>query len=137
MTDMRQGYQEIAHTADWSLAVWAPDLAGLFNQAAVGMYALMQMEIDPQDEIIRDFTIESIDKETLLVDFLGELLYLGEMEGLAFHGFDLSLDVPHLQARVQGGRILSQSKEIKAVTFHNLVIRQTDGLYRTTIVFDV
>jgi len=30
------GFEEIRHTADWALRVWAPDLSTLFTQAAQG-----------------------------------------------------------------------------------------------------
>ncbi len=31
------GYEEIPHTADWSIRVWAEDLAGLLAESARGM----------------------------------------------------------------------------------------------------
>ena len=34
------GFREHAHTADWELEVWAPDLPALLEQAAHGMYAI-------------------------------------------------------------------------------------------------
>jgi hypothetical protein len=41
------GFREHAHTADWELEVWAPDLATLFVQAALGMYALSGVILQP------------------------------------------------------------------------------------------
>jgi SHS2 domain-containing protein len=36
-----------------------------------------------------------------------------------------------------GAPVESQGKEIKAVTYHNLVIQKTQQGFETTIVFDV
>jgi SHS2 domain-containing protein len=137
MTDKNRGYRELEHTADWSIEVWAPDMVGLLKEAATGMYALVQIEIEAQDEITREFSLDASDKVTLMVDYLSELLYLGETDHLAFNEFDLSLDDAQLLATVRGGRITSQTKEIKAVTYHDLNIQVTDSSLRTKIVFDV
>lgn len=132
-----QGFREIEHTADWSIEVWAPDMVGLLKEAAAGMYALSQTEIDDNFEVSRDFTLKIDDKESLVVDFLSELLYLGEMEQLAFNEFNLSLNNSLLIVTLRGGKITSQSKEIKAVTYHDLNIQTKDSLLWTNIVFDV
>ncbi|NIT59998.1 MAG: archease [Aliifodinibius sp.] len=132
-----QGFREIEHTADWSIEVWAPDMVGLLKEAAAGMYALSQTEIDDNFEVSRDFTLKIDDKESLVVDFLSELLYLGEMEQLAFNEFNLSLNNSLLIVTLRGGKITSQSKEIKAVTYHDLNIQTRDSLLWTNIVFDV
>lgn len=132
-----QGFREIEHTADWSIEVWAPDMVGLLKEAAAGMYALSQTEIDDNFEVSRDFTLKIDDRESLVVDFLSELLYLGEMDQLAFNEFNLSLNNSLLKVTLRGGKITSQSKEIKAVTYHDLNIQTRDSLLWTNIVFDV
>lgn len=132
-----QGFREIEHTADWSIEVWAPDMVGLLKEAAAGMYALSQTEIDDNFEVSRDFTLKIDDRESLVVDFLSELLYLGEMEQLAFNEFNLSLNNSLLKVTLRGGKITSQSKEIKAVTYHDLNVQTRDSLLWTNIVFDV
>ena len=71
------------------------------------------------------------------VSFLGELLFLAETEDLAFDSFFLQVDGPSLLARLEGGSILSQSKEIKAVTYHRLEISETERGLETSIIFDV
>ena len=39
------GFREHAHTADWELEVWAPDLPTLLEQAARGMYAISGVQL--------------------------------------------------------------------------------------------
>lgn len=131
------GYLEISHTADWALKVWAPDLSGLLEQAAYGMYALLQIQLQPGGRYECPLDLEAEDAESLLVSFLSELLYLTEQECLGFDAFDLAIEGFHLSGRMIGAPVESQRKEIKAVTYHNLAIQTSQQGLETTIVFDV
>lgn len=131
------GYEEIEHTADFELHVWAPSLPRLLEQAARGMYELSQTELADSPRLTREFEISFSDTESLLVDFLSELLFFGEDVSLAFDEFDLSFVGCSLKARLNGAPIDRQSKEIKAVTFHGMKISETDRGMDVNIVFDV
>jgi len=131
------GYREIEHTADWELEVWAPDLPALLEQAARGMYALAGTKLQAQPNLKQMFKLSIQDEESLLVDFLNELLWLGEEEGVAFDGFNMSIDDQYLFAELEGLPIKSLTKEIKAVTFHNMNIEHGASGLRVHIVFDV
>ena len=137
MDNTRSGFEEIEHTADWALRVWAPDLPQLFALAAQGMYGLMEIVLAQEGRSARTVEVEGIDNESLLVAFLSELLYASEMERLGFDCFAVHLSGERLQAQVEGAPIVRQKKEIKAVTFHNLQIQERDGIWWVTIVFDV
>ena len=132
-----QGFQEVEHTADWELVVWAADLPGLIEQAARGMYSLAGINLEGGSQIERSVIIRAIDSESILVGFLQELLFLAETEGIGFHGFELHLQQEELSARLTGAKIASINKEIKAVTFHNLLIEKYQDGLEARIVFDV
>jgi SHS2 domain-containing protein len=131
------GFREIEHTADWELEVWAPDILALLEQAARGMYALSGTYLEHDAFQTRVLRLPAGDPERLLVSFLSELLWIGEQEGLAFTEFQLKLENDQLLARLKGAPIAAQAKEIKAVTFHNLAIRQISAGLSVNIVFDV
>jgi SHS2 domain-containing protein len=131
------GYREIEHTADWELEVWAPDLLALLEQAARGMYALSGTRLEMGAPVTRTIELNASDPESLLVTFLGELLFLIESENLAFQQFNLHLEGKKLSARMEGAQINSRGKEIKAVTYHNLNVRQTRRGLEARIVLDV
>ena len=131
------GFQEQPHTADWALGVWAPDLVGLLQEAARGMYALMHTRLQAEPREAYRFEIAALDRETLLVMFLSELLYFTQRDDVAFDQFDLTHDGKRLIAEVEGAPIESVAKEIKAVTYHNLAVRETERGLEATIVFDV
>jgi SHS2 domain-containing protein len=131
------GYREREHTADWELEVWAPDLPRLLEQAARGMYKLtgVLLKCGPRHERIIELPV--LDAESLIVDFLSELLYLVEEEGLAFDEFSLQISQDKLIAELTGPPLESLEKEIKAVTYHKLSVRKTDLGLQVNIVFDV
>lgn len=131
------GYREIAHTADWELEVWAPDFPGLLEQAALGMYQLTGVKLASHPRKSKQISLNNPDRETLLVDFLNELLYYAESEGLAFDHFELKIEGDQMEARIDGAPITSMGKEIKATTYHNLRIIENKQKLMAKIVFDV
>lgn len=137
MSAKSAGYREIAHTADWELEVWAPNLNALLEQAARGMYTLSGAQL--QEGARQTFTLDfqAPDAESLLVSFLSELLFLSEHESVAVEQYKLSLDGYSLHAELSAAPLESIEKEIKAVTFHNLNIQAGPRGLKVRIVFDV
>ena len=131
------GFREIDHTADRQLEAWAPDLPSLFEQAARGMYSLAGVQFKAGPRVKRTLELKAEDVETLLVRFLSELLYIEEQEGLGFDGFEIILRDNFLAAHLSGAPLASRSKEIKAVTYHNLLVRTCPQGLDVNIVFDV
>ena len=130
------GFEELEHTADWELRVWAPDLSVLLGTAARGMYHLMGVVSgDFLGEIQMD--VSGFDEETILVTYLSELLLLGEEEGLMLGDYFPMVEGFRVQANVPVFAIVSQEKEIKAVTYHRMQVKQVSLGMETTIVFDV
>lgn len=149
-------YEEIHHTADWGLRVWAGDLPGLFIEAARGMLALMGArpvaahgEASAQNETgaaagsapLRRLTLTAPDAEALLVAFLSEILYLVEQERLTLEDLRLTIlpgeETWQLHAEGSPRPLASVQKLIKAVTFYNLRIQSDENGYSVEVVFDV
>lgn len=139
MAEVINGTRIVEHTADWALHVTGRDLPQLFCRAAQGMARLLagaEPVIAPEET--RAVTLESYDAEGLLVDWLGELAYWAERDGLVFPHVDMrAVTETHLDAVVRGGRPPEMQKHIKAVTYHDLAIRPADEGLEVTIVFDV
>jgi len=131
------GYEEIPHTADWSIRVWADDLAGLLTESARGMYWLAGAELVDEPRVKKTFEVEEPDGESSLVAFLSELVYYAEQENLGFDDFDIQINNGRLKAELGGAPLKSMDKAIKAVTWHNLNITETARGLEVEIVFDV
>lgn len=139
------GFEEIPHTADWSVRVWAGDLAGLLAESARAMNALAGVRLVEEERLTRDLELDAPDAESLLVIFLSELLFYQEQEGLAFDHFRLEarpeqgrrVEGLKLKAVMDGAPIQKMDKAIKAVTYHNLKIEKTARGLEVEIVLDV
>ena len=110
-----QGFREIDHAADWELEVWAPTFTGLLEQAVLGINELSGIQPVPGSEEIKKLSIEAEDLEMLLMKFLTEILFFGEVENLGFNQFLLSIQNFNIDGKIFGYRIGSIEKQIKAV----------------------
>jgi SHS2 domain-containing protein len=73
-----------------------------------------------------------------LVEWLNELLYLGETAGLLLCAFEIeSLTDTDLRGRVGGFPAQETMSDIKAATYHDLVLKEEPGGWSTLITFDV
>lgn len=131
------GYKEIDHIADLALMVWAEDFYSLLKQSAKGMYDLMDVELNHNCGAQNTFRIFAGTSETLLVDFLSEVLYLIEDKGQAFETFSFCKEEGELVINADGYEVRSIGRQIKAVTFHDLEIKETHTGVTVTITFDV
>jgi SHS2 domain-containing protein len=131
-------FEEIEHTADLAIRAYGQDMRELFANAAYGMFALMAEPSLEGPVRKQEVSLEAMDYESLLVDWLNELIYLHEVEGETYSQFTIeTLSPTKLKAHVIGGPTEYKTKAIKAATFHDLAIKETaDGLV-ATIVFDV
>lgn len=131
------GYEEVDHTADIALKVWGEDFQTLLSQAAEGFYVLIGVEPLLNDPVDTCFVIPLDDYENVIVDFLNELLYLLEERGQTFTGFAFTEKEDNLVIRASGFKALSQDRYIKAVTFHDLNIEESEHGLEVIITFDV
>jgi SHS2 domain-containing protein len=132
-------FREIDHTADLALHVTAETLAGLLIDAARGMFSLLGCEApEGAPEVAREVTLDAPDAETLLVDWLGEILYLHEAHGECYTAFDIHALTPHhLEGTVRGRSGADSRRGIKAVTYSYLAVTKTAAGYEATVTFDV
>ncbi len=130
-------FEEIQHTADWALRIWAGSLPELFAEAARGMNAISGTQPAPGPSVRRTLETRAPDAESLLVAFLSELVYAAEQDHLVFNAFEIELQENKLKVSMVGVPLLSLNKPIKAVTYHNLLICKTNEGFQVEMVFDV
>jgi SHS2 domain-containing protein len=135
-------YETFEHTADMGLRVRAPDLDGLFAEAALGLFSLIVEDLDtvrPADRSRLRLDAES--PEDLLRDWLGELLFLFDTQHRLFRRFEPQVDAGHLVAEVFGEgydpRRHRLGVEVKAVTYHGLALRRTGDGFEAELILDI
>jgi SHS2 domain-containing protein len=131
-------YEQLEHTADLQLKIYGPTLRQLFTNAAYAMFSQMRNLEEIVPAVQREVRVEGIDYESLLVNWLNELLYLLDTRGEVYVACDIHrLSRRRLQATVHGAQTDRIRTIIKAATYHDLSIIKTHGWYMSTVVFDV
>jgi len=137
MTPAPRGFEEVSHVADAAIRAYGDHWPDLLANAALGMFSLMADWENSTTSVEREVSLRSIDRETLLVDWLSELLYLHEMDGVVYIDFEIrEASATSLGAVIRGTEKWLPKTAIKAVTFNDLRVAETPQGYTATIVFD-
>jgi SHS2 domain-containing protein len=131
-------FDEIEHTADRAFRVRGRDLADLLVNAARAMHTLGGVGSSGETSATWDLEVEGIDQESLLVNWLNEILFLEQKHQIVCEEFQIyELKDYHLRARVETRESSDYQTDIKAVTFHNLRICKTPAGLEAEVVVDV
>ncbi len=126
------------HTGELKLRVVASTATGLFAEAGRAVAQLMGGERRSGDRVEESVTLASPDREALLVDWLNEIILRAEVGNVLFGEFHVErVTDRELAATVYGWRVERLRNPVKAATFHELVLRETDGGCDATVILDV
>jgi SHS2 domain-containing protein len=137
--DLHSSFELVEHSGDVKLHALGPTLEDVFVSAARGTMAFMFGDeiLNARVEQRELITIESADREALLVDWLSELLYRAASRYHAYVDFRIRTMGERRLAADVGIAAAEALDDIKAVTHHELAIRQTDGGFEAVVVFDL
>ena len=138
---MKKEFEILNHTADVVIIAYGSNINEAFANAAKGMFSLITELEDVEETEYRDMELTAPDQESLLVEWLNELIYLFDVENMLFKRFDIiQLSNTHLKARSYGHKVDSSKHKlkmgVKAVTYHMLKIDKSDGS-RVQVLFDI
>jgi SHS2 domain-containing protein len=129
---------ELEHTADRAFRVRGKNLGELFVNAADALFRLQRQSIGKTSGLAGEVGVEGYDRETLLVNWLNEILYLQEANNETFNRAEiLEISGQHLKAKLFAQRDRRVQRLIKAVTFHGLRIQETRTGFEAEIIVDV
>ncbi len=140
------GFELCEHTADVGVAATGRTLADVFGAVADGLAAAMCDDVpeDTGDRFSLSVTAES--REALLFDYLDDLIYLRDVRGeLPVDNRVESIDEPAaddaewmLEASARGVPLAAiDAREVKAVTYSEMRLEETDEGWEAYVVFDV
>jgi SHS2 domain-containing protein len=140
--DEGYGFEIFPMTADKGIRAWGRDLAELFMSAAHGLWSLMVEPGTVRRVWMLPVEVEAADRETLLVAWLNELLYLHEAKEFMMAACSIqSLADTALSAEVWGESVDPARHpmvgHVKAVTYHLLRVRPTARGWEGQVVVDV
>jgi SHS2 domain-containing protein len=135
-------FRQIEHTADVAIEAQAPDLPGLFDRCAAGMFSLIAEGEPVLEREEHPIAAEGQDLVEVLVGFLREIAWLHHQRAFLYAAASFEhLDASRLFATVRGEPADPARhaivREIKAITYHGLVVeRRGEGWY-AQVIFDV
>ncbi|MFC2059829.1 archease [Chloroflexota bacterium] len=138
---MEKDFELVNHTADVGIIAYGADINQAFANAARALFSLIT-ELDEIEEVLyRAIELTAPDQESLLVDWLNELIYLFDTENIVFCRFDITrLSNTKLEAVGYGEKVDSSKHRlktgVKAATYHLLQVDQSNGC-QVQVLFDI
>ncbi|MDI6806767.1 MAG: archease [Candidatus Aenigmarchaeota archaeon] len=138
---MRYNYFDV--TADIGVEAYGKTLEEAFENGAQAVFDLAANTATIQPEIEKEIKIESEDLESLLRDYISELLSLSEAEGIVFCKNEVKKIEQVKDYRLNSvayGQPFNERIEtktyVKAITYYLMEIKEEDG-YKLRFVLDV
>src|SRR5262245_5246762 len=135
-------YEILEHPADIGFRAFAATLPELYANAAVAMLSVMGDPSAAESREAYRIEVTSGDRESLMVDWLNEVLYWFDGKRIALREFridDFRDDA--LVATASGEPRDAQRHRarliVKAVTYHQLKIESRDGLWTAEVYLDI
>ena len=135
-------YKLFDHTADLGVEIYGKTVTDLFANAAFAIFDIITDLKRVSSIVERKIVVKGEGWEDLLVNYLREILYMFNGEGLLLKEYPiLKIDARHLEGKVLGERF-DPSKhrintEIKAVTYHQVTVKETPDMWMGRVIFDV
>ncbi|MBT4334652.1 archease [archaeon] len=133
-------YEYLSHTADAKFRAFGKTIENAFENSAIAMFDILGKTKKVKSVIEKKININSDNQEALLYDFLEELLFLLDTEGLFLHKItDLVIKENSLTCIIEGDdyKNYDLSGDIKAITYNDMSIKKTNNGYEIVVVVDI
>jgi len=139
---MEKAFEIIDHTADVGIIAYGADVKELFSNAALALFSLITKPESVEEKLHLDLQVSSEDTDSLLVEWLNELIYLFDVKHILFTRFDIaSLTHNELKATCYGEDFDPMKHKIKvgvkAATYHMLKLDKSDAGCKAQIILDI
>jgi SHS2 domain-containing protein len=141
---MNKQFEILPHTADVRLKVFGKTKEKLFQNALLGMAAILKESPIKNKKLFKiKIGVKSPDINSLLIDFLSEVLYRSQVNKAIYRNVEFSkFSDTEIEAEIFGFKVDAFDEDIKAVTYHELEIKKTpptggDDGFEAIIIFDV
>jgi len=129
--------------ADIAFEAESDSVNGLFESSAL---ALSDIMVDPESlrlDTTRKAQLSSEDLDTLLYDFLTDIIIIKDVDSLLFREFEVVVadDQKSLEATMKGELINRERhllrNDVKAVTMHMFGVKREGERLKATVVLDI
>lgn len=134
-----KGFEFLERTGDLKFRAYGKSIGECFSNAANAMFTAMFGDYNVESGGRREVLLDAKDNETLLHDWLSELLYLLYAENLVSGNFSVRVEGNRLTASFDCEKLTGKfrfNSEVKAVTYHELFIKEGNGDWTAQVVCD-
>jgi SHS2 domain-containing protein len=136
------GFEYFEVAADVGVHAWGRDMAEAFAQAALGVLALGITPQDVREQQTREVRAQGDGRETLLVSWINECLYVHEIEGFAVRRVEVDRLAGGLVHGVLHGEEIDAERHslgtvVKAATLHEAAVVETPGRVEIKVSVDI
>ncbi len=130
-------------TADVCFLAYGKSLDELFENAALAMFDVMINTEQVKPRVERGVEVRGDDLQSLMFNWLNELLFYCGAENLAFSRFEVRINEERLDLRARcWGEEMNPGRhelrtEVKACTYHLLEVEKADTEWRARVVLDI
>jgi SHS2 domain-containing protein len=140
--EMKRAFEIIDHTADVGIIAYGANVEELFSNAALALFSLITEPKNVEEKLHLNLEVSSEDRDSLLVEWLNELIYLFDAKHILFSRFDIeSLTHNQLKAICYGESFDPMKHKIKigvkAATYHMLKIDKNGDGCKAQIILDI
>ncbi|MBI5076918.1 archease [Candidatus Falkowbacteria bacterium] len=135
-----KSFQILEHPTDLKIKVRGRTLAELFKNAGLALFrSIDSRELLPKAAgEWREIRVESADQESLLVDWLNELIGIHEVEKENYFNIEiLKLTKNSVKTKIRGIASMADRFDVKAATYHDLEIKKNKGGFEAVVLFDI
>lgn len=132
-------FKFLEHTADIKFQAFGKTIEEVFENSAKAMFKSMTDD-KIKKKIKKKINLSGKNKESLLYNFLEELLFLFDSEGFFVSEIEkLEIKDGRLKAVISGDRAENYeiNIDVKAVTYNEMFVRQEKGKWVSQVVLDV
>jgi SHS2 domain-containing protein len=138
----KEPFEILDHTADIGIIAYGADFEKLFSNAGLALFSLITDLGGIEERLHLVLEVQSEDRDSLLVDWLNELIYCFDSKHVLFNRFDIeTLTHSTLKATCYGEGFDSNRHRIKigpkAATYHRLRLDTDDNGYKAQIILDI
>jgi SHS2 domain-containing protein len=133
-------YKFLKHTADIKFQSYGKTLEQAFENAALAMFnSMYKKKVEAKKK--KKISVEGRDLESLLYNFLEELLFLLDTENLFLSKVKIKIDKEKLKLN---GEVIGDDAsnysiglDVKAITYNQMFVKKQKNKYTCQVILDV
>ena len=135
-------FEVLEHPADIGFRAFGGTLPELFVRSAIAMLTIAGDPAAAEPRNQYELAVESPDRESLLVDWLSEVLFWFDGRRIAFRDFRVTEFQETALKAIGAGEVRDPQRHparviVKAVTWHQLKIERRNGLWVAEVYLDI